>query len=119
LIEGGPPIPYRHCPFSGCGFQAHKNQLHRRLVIRKRLAVFDDFLNRVIDRLRGNFVSRALVVYIAFLISGANLKNGITSFHRLRHDFAIIGYVVSQIPANSSMATEAHSTDGERYIFFH
>jgi hypothetical protein len=29
-------------------------------------AVFYDLLNRVVDRLRGNFVSRALVVYTAF-----------------------------------------------------
>jgi hypothetical protein len=42
-------IPYRHCPFSGYVFQVHENQLHYRLVFPKKLAVFDDFFNRVLD----------------------------------------------------------------------
>jgi hypothetical protein len=78
------------------------------------LAVFDNFLNRVIDRLSGNFVSCALVVYTAFRISGGNLKNGITSFQRFRQDFEIIGYFLSHSPANSSSASAASSADGAR-----
>jgi hypothetical protein len=67
--------------------------------------VFDDF-------------SITLVVYTAFLISGKNLKNGIISAQRFCQDLAIIGYLASQTPANSSKAQAANSADGERYIFF-
>jgi hypothetical protein len=53
--------------------------------------------------------SRALVVYTAFMISGENLKNGMTSFKRFRQDFAIIGYFVSHTPANLFRVQAANS----------
>jgi hypothetical protein len=55
-----------------------------------------------------------LVVYTAFLMSGENLKKGITSAQRFLQDLAIIGYCISHTSANSSRAAEADSADGER-----
>jgi hypothetical protein len=56
----------------------------------------------------------ALVVYIAFRISGENFMNGITSFHRFRQDLEIAGYLPSHFSENLSGAVPAASAEGAK-----
>jgi hypothetical protein len=60
LVEGSPPSRVGIVHFLDIIFQAHKNKLHRRIIMRKRRAVFDDFLNPIVNGV-GRIIVRILI----------------------------------------------------------